>query len=60
MCGPAFSGTDETAAVAAATARCPSTGSPFTAIQQCGPSPTTQTSLPAHAASPSAFGLYGL
>lgn len=35
ICDPAFSGTDETAAVAAAAAaaaRCPSTGSPFTAI----------------------------
>lgn len=63
MWDPAFSGTDETAAVAAAAAaaaaRCTSPDGPFTAVQRCCPSSTTQTSLPAHAASPAAFGFYG-
>lgn len=57
---PIFSGTDEAAAVAAAaTAGCASADGSFSAIRQCCPSTTTQTSLPAHAASPPALGFHG-
>lgn len=59
MWDPAFSGADEAAAVAAAAAGCAPAARAFPAVQRRRPSAATQTSLPAHAASPSASGLYG-
>jgi len=44
---------------AAAAARRASTDGAVAAVRQCRPSSTAQTSLPAHAASPSALGFYG-
>lgn len=60
MWDPAFSGADEAAAVAAAAAAgCAPAARAFPAVQRRRPSAAAQTSLPAHAAAPSAPGLHG-